>query len=243
MGVFTLALLAGGLATRLRPITQEIPKAMIDINGKPFIVRQLELLNKNGIKEVIICAGYLGEQIRDYIKDGSGSGMKVEYSFDGDKLLGTGGAIKKALPLLNDVFFVMYGDSYLDVDFREIASYFLRSNKKALMTVLKNNGQWDKSNVVFKNGRIINYDKKYFVPEMNYIDYGLGIMRKSVFNDIKDNEVVDLADIYKYLVNEDQLVGYEVKERFYEIGSFKGIEETREYLLKKIITGDFNGNQ
>ena len=230
----TLVLIAGGLATRLRPITQTIPKALIDINGKPFIEHQLELLEKNGIKEVIICAGYLGEQIEDFVGDGSAFGIKVRYSFDGDKLLGTGGAIKKALPFLSNEFFVMYGDSYLNVDYCDVAGFFLKNDKKALMTVLKNDGQWDKSNVICKSGQIVNYDKKNTVPEMDYIDYGLGILRKVVFDDIKDDEVVDLAEIYKKLVNEKQLLGYEVKERFYEIGSFQGIEETKAYLLKKV---------
>ncbi len=240
----SLALLSGGLATRLRPVTETIPKSMIDINGRPFIAHQLELLKKKGIEEVVICAGYLGGLIKDYVKDGSAFGINARYSFDGDRLLGTGGAVKKAMPLLEDLFYVMYGDSYLDVDFIKIADFFTGNNKKGLMTVLKNDGWWDKSNVIFEKGRIVNYDKNSKDPGMKYIDYGLGILRKEVFDKIKENEVKDLADIYRDLLNEEQLLGYEVKERFYEIGSFRGIEETREYLLRKSSKkGEFNGNE
>jgi NDP-sugar pyrophosphorylase family protein len=230
--ILQIAILAGGLATRLKPVSQKIPKSMIEISGKPFIAHQLELLKRNGIKDIVICAGYLGEQIRDYVKDGSDFGVNVKYSFDGDRLLGTGGAIRKALYLLPENFFVIYGDSYLDVNFKEISDFFFKNNAKALMTVLKNDGRWDKSNVIYRDGRIIKYDKKNIVPEMDYIDYGLGILSRDVFNDIEENIVIDLADIYKSLAREKRLFGYEVKERFYEVGSFRGIEETREYLKK-----------
>jgi N-acetyl-alpha-D-muramate 1-phosphate uridylyltransferase len=231
--ITSLALLAGGLATRLYPVTQKIPKSMIDINGKPFISHQLGLLKKNGIEEVVICSGYLGEQIKDYVKNGEAWDIFVKYSFDGEKLLGTGGALKKALPMLKDVFFVMYGDSYLPVNFREIADFYSGKNIKALMTVVHNEDKWDKSNVEFVNDRIAVYDKKNKTPEMKYIDYGLGIITKECFHGIKENEVVDLADIYKKLVKEEELLGYDVKKRFYEIGSFSGIEETKEFLKKE----------
>ncbi len=225
-----IAVLAGGLATRLYPVTQKMPKSMIDINGKPFVHHQLELLKKNGLEHVVLCIGYMGGMIQDYVKDGRRFGLKVTYSFDGDNLLGTGGAIKKALPELHEVFFVMYGDSYLPAGFLPVSDYFLRHNKKALMTIIKNDNKWDKSNVVFNNGAITGYNKKVTVPEMKYIDYGLGIFRRACFDGIKENEIADLADVYKGLASENELIGYEVEERFYEIGSFKGIEETKKHL-------------
>ena len=227
-----IAVLAGGLATRLYPLTRKIPKAMIDINGKPFIHHQLELLKKNGIRNVVICIGFLGEMVRDYVGDGKMFGLNVRYSSDGDKLLGTGGAIKKALNGLPEVFFVMYGDSYLLIDFSSVSECFVKQNKKALMTVLKNNNNWGKSNVIFDNGYVTNYNKKIMNPEMKYIDYGLGIIRNICFEQIKENETADLADIYSMLASENELIGFEVLERFYEIGSFKGIKETKEFLLK-----------
>ncbi|MGA2141513.1 MAG: nucleotidyltransferase family protein [Brevinematales bacterium] len=225
-----IALLSGGLATRLYPVTRDIPKAMIDINGRPFIHHQLELLKRNGLEKVVLCVGYLGDMIRDYAGDGKSFGLDIRYSYDGDRLLGTGGAIKKALKELSGEFFVMYGDSYLPVDFRAVSESFSKDGKKALMTVIRNNNEWDKSNVIFDKGVIKEYNKKISLPEMEYIDYGLGIIRKSCFDGLKENEACDLADIYRGLVSENELAGFEVNERFYEIGSFKGIEETKEFL-------------
>jgi NDP-sugar pyrophosphorylase family protein len=228
--ITNLVLLAGGLATRLQPVSQTIPKSLIDIKGKPFIAYQLALLKEQGITDIVICAGYLGEQIEEFVGDGQDFGLNIKYSYDGEKLLGTAGAIKKAFPLLPETFFVMYGDSYLPIDFEQVSNFFESQNKQALMTIIENNNQWDKSNVIFSDGQIIKYDKKDAVSEMRFIDYGLGIMTKKCFNYVIDNEVFDLASIYQSLVKQGELAGYDVKERFYEIGSFSGIEEFKKYI-------------
>lgn len=227
----TVAILVGGYAKRLYPVTKAIPKAMLQVAGKPFIAHQLALLKKNGITTVVICSGYLSEQIEDFIGDGKQFGLSINFSADGEKPLGTGGAIKKALPLLKDAFFVMYGDTYLTVDFKSVSDFFLSQNKKGLMTVLRNEDQWDKSNIVFKKGKIIKYGKKEKTPDMEYIDYGLSMLRKSSFDEIGDEEVFDLAKVYQSLIDKEQMIGYEVKSRFYEIGSAQGLAETEEYLL------------
>jgi len=229
--MLAVAILVGGYATRLYPITKAIPKSMLQVSGKPFIIHQFDLLKKNGITKVVICSGYLSKQIEDFIRDGKEFGLSVKFSFDGEKPLGTGGAVKKALSLLGDNFFVMYGDSYLNIDFRSVSDVFLSQNKKGLMTTLRNKDKWGKSNIVFKNGRIINYDKKEKTKDMEYIDYGLSILRKSVFDEIGNEEVFDLAEIYKSLIKKKQMIGYEVKNRFYEIGSAQGLADTEEYLL------------
>jgi len=226
----TVAVLSGGKATRLYPITKEIPKAMLELSGKPFIAHQLEMLKHNGVKHVVICAGYLGQMLEDYIRAGNDFGLIVDFSFDGDKLLGTAGAIKKALPLLGNDFAVMYGDSYLTEDFRPVANFFISSNKKGLMTVFKNEGKWDVSNIVYADSRILKYDKKQITQEMKYIDYGLLFFKSEAFSKIFDYQVYDLADLCADLINEGQMAGYEAKQRFYEIGSFKGLEETKQYL-------------
>jgi N-acetyl-alpha-D-muramate 1-phosphate uridylyltransferase len=231
--MFSLVLLAGGLATRLYPVTHNIPKSMIEIAGKPFIAHQLELIKKNEINKVVICAGKLGEQIEEYVGNGKKFNLEVKYSYDGEKLLGTGGAIKKALNLLENEFFVIYGDSYLDIDFNAINKYFIRFGKLGLMTVLKNENLWDKSNIVFKDGKLLKYDKKNHIPGMNYIDYGLGIIKKESFYLFKDKDEFDLAELYMKLLEKDELIGYEVFNRFYEIGSFQGIKETENYLKNK----------
>jgi MurNAc alpha-1-phosphate uridylyltransferase len=230
---YTVAILAGGLATRLRPITATIPKAMVEVAGKPFIEHQVELLKKNGLKRFVICSGYLGEQIENFMGDGSRFGVSVEYSHDGEKLLGTAGALRKALDLLDDNFFILYGDSYLDIDYQSIKKSFGNHNSSGLMTVFANSDKYDKSNVVFADGIIYNYDKHKTTADMRHIDYGLGILRKEVISKIPENTVVDLSDIYHQLSIKGDLLGYEVYNRFYEIGSHSGLEEMHNYIVSK----------
>jgi N-acetyl-alpha-D-muramate 1-phosphate uridylyltransferase len=224
-----VAILAGGLATRLRPITEQIPKALIDVAGKPFIVRQLELLRQHGLKRAVLCVGYLGEMVRDAVRDGSQWGMDIAYVSDGEKLLGTGGAVRNALHILGDRFFVLYGDSYLDCDYAAIERAFLASGKLGMMTVLHNNNQWDRSNVLFREGKICLYDKQNAVLEMQHIDYGFSAFSARVFEDYPSHMVIDLADVYQELLRRNELAGFEVIQRFYEIGSLAGLEETRRY--------------
>jgi NDP-sugar pyrophosphorylase family protein len=228
-----VAILAGGLATRLRPLTEKIPKSLIEVAGKPFIVHQMELLRRNGVAHVVLCLGYLGEQVQAELGDGSRWGMQVDYVFDGPMLLGTGGALHRALPWLGEAFFILYGDSYLDCDYKAIENAFGSSGKMGLMTVLHNKNLWDRSNVVFEDGRIRRYDKKNLIPEMEYIDYGLGILRASVLERYPADHVLDLATVYQDLLAQDNLSGYEVSRRFYEIGSPNGLQETRDYILLK----------
>jgi NDP-sugar pyrophosphorylase family protein len=229
-----VAILAGGLATRLHPITQTIPKSLVDVAGQPFIVRQLAYLRSQGITRVVLCLGYLGEQVEAVVGDGSAFGLDIRYSWDGPRLLGTGGALRQALPLLGEQFFVFYGDSYLPIDFRAVERDFLASSKPALMTVLKNGDQWDKSNVLFRDGCIAEYNKRTPRPEMAHIDYGLGVLSASVLENASVNEPFDLADIYHKLSLQGLLAGHEVFERFYEIGSRQGLEETIEYFKRKV---------
>lgn len=228
-----VALLAGGIATRLRPLTEKIPKALVDVAGKPFIVRQLDYLRQQGVTLVALCINYLGEQVEAVVGDGSAFGLEVRYSWDGPRLMGTGGALRQALPLLGEHFFVFYGDSYLPIDFREVEQSFMASGKPALMTVLKNSNQWDKSNVLFLGGNIIEYNKHAPRPEMAHIDYGLGVLSASVLENVHTNEPFDLADLYHELSVQGLLSGHEVFERFYEIGSHEGLEETIEYFRKE----------
>ena len=232
--MFPVAILAGGLATRLRPITSKIPKALVDVAGRPFIAWQLDYLKKQGINHVVICAGYLGEQIEAFVGDGTVYGLSIEYSFDGPLLLGTGGALRQALPLLGDEFFVFYGDSYLPINFQDVAFDFQHQGKPSLMTVLKNNDQWDKSNVLFSKGLLVEYNKHNPKAEMAYVDYGLGVMTARVLLNYPENEPFDLAEVYYQLSIHGDLAGYEVFERFYEIGSHKGLKETIELLERGI---------
>jgi len=228
-----LALLAGGLATRLRPLTEKMPKSLISVGGAPFIAHQLEMIRAEGIDEVVICAGHMWEQIRDFVGDGSAFGLAVDYSLDGEKSLGTGGALVKALPKLGPEFFVMYGDSYLPTRFAPVLDYFRNTQAAALMTVFRNEGQWDRSNVAFVHGKIRAYDKKNQSLDMHYIDYGLGLFHAGAFAAYAYGGAVDLADVYQDLLAQGRLAGYEVRERFYEIGSHHGIRETDELLSRR----------
>lgn len=227
-----LAILAGGLATRLRPITETIPKSLVSVAGRPFIEHQLEQLQREGIRRVVLCVGYLGEMVRDVVGDGSRFGLRVDYSFDGPKLLGTGGALRQALPLLGDTFFVLYGDSYLPIPFAPVAETFLKSGKQGLMTVYRNEGSYDTSNVVFADGRIHIYDKKAKLQEMRHIDYGLELLKPAAFEPFTGREAFDLAELLQNLLSRDQLAGHEVTTRFYEIGSHAGLNELDALLAK-----------
>jgi NDP-sugar pyrophosphorylase family protein len=228
--MFPVVILCGGLATRLRPVTATIPKSLIPINGEPFIAHQLRLLRSRGVTDVVLCVGFLGEMIRDFAGDGSPFGLHISYSFDGPELLGTAGAIRRALPYLRETFFVLYGDSYLPCDYAQVGVAFENSGKLGLMTVYRNQGQFDSSNVEYTGGRIVRYDKHQKTPAMEYIDYGLGVLSKSVVAALPPDQPRDLASVYQNLLAADQLAGFEVTERFYEIGSAEGIADTEAFL-------------
>ena len=206
-------------------------KDLIDVAGKPFISRQLNYLSDQGIKDIVICVGHLGNQIKNYIGNGLKYNLNVSYSDDSDRLLGTGGSIKKACQILGEHFFILYGDSFLPVNFTLVEKAYFQEKKPALMTVLKNKGRWDKSNAYFKD-KCVKYNKKKPQKNMDYIDYGLNIVKNSIFSDFPSNEVFDLADVFENLSNKSLLAGFEIYDRFYEIGSINGLNDTIEFFKK-----------
>lgn len=230
MTALPVAILAGGLATRLGAITQTIPKALLEVAGKPFIVHQLALLQRAGIRRVVLCVAHLADQIEAVLGDGHAFGLDVAYSNDGGQLLGTGGALRQALPLLGDRFLVLYGDSYLRIDYAAIARAFVDSGKLGLMTVFRNDGRYDSSNVALRDGQIARYDKTPGLAGMTHIDYGLGALRAEALAGYPAAAKLDLAVVYQDLLARGQLASYEVFERFYEIGSTAGLEDTRRLL-------------
>jgi NDP-sugar pyrophosphorylase family protein len=229
-----IAILAGGLAKRMRPVTDTIPKAMIEVAGEPFIAHQLRLLRREGAGRVVLCLGYRGEQVRDFVRDGAQFGLEVRYSFDGESLLGTGGAVRKALPLLGPVFFVTYGDSYLDFVWSDAYAAFKRGGCSGLLTVFANANRWDTSNVIFREGRVLVYDKRNCVPEMRHIDYGAAVLKTEAIAGHASDRVFDLGDVYSDLAGAGQLLGYEVERRFYEIGSARGLADLETYLTRPV---------
>jgi N-acetyl-alpha-D-muramate 1-phosphate uridylyltransferase len=228
-----VAILAGGVGSRLRPITETLPKSLVEVAGEPFIVHQLRLLRREGVQRVVLCVGHLGEKIEQVIGDGRQFGLQVVYSFDGDMLMRTGGALRRALPLLDEAFFVLYGDSYLDVTLAPIELSFRQQKLPALMTVFRNEGRWDTSNVLFDGGRIVAHDKSAPHPDMRHIDYGLGILTTDALAAHSPDRSFDLSEVYTALAASGRLAAYEVTQRFYEIGTPSGLAETEQYLRRR----------
>jgi MurNAc alpha-1-phosphate uridylyltransferase len=230
VSTYPVALLAGGLATRLRPLSERIPKALLSMAGRPFVFHQLELLRRQGVEQVVLCVGHLSQQIEAAVGDGRAFGLSIRYSNDGEQLLGTGGAIAKALPLLGGRFFVMYGDSYLRCPLLDIQRAYERSQRPALMTVLRNDNRWDRSNVLYRDGKLLDYDKHGLQSDHTHIDFGLMVFSSAIFAGAARSARFDLADVCQELSRADQLAAFEVTQRFYEIGSPDGLLETQAFL-------------
>ena len=220
-----IAILAGGFATRLGEFSKNLPKSLIDINGRPFVDWQMELLADAGYTKFIFCLSHKSTLIQGHLGDGSKFGVQIKYSLDGDAQLGTGGAIKKALPLLGSKFAVIYGDSYLPIDFNKVEKNFIQTRAQALMTVYRNEGSFDSSNVEFVKGQLTKYDKKNTNPRMFYIDYGLSYFQNQVFDTYPSDTSFDLSEVSYALSQSKKLSGFEVFRRFYEIGSVSGIRD------------------
>jgi NDP-sugar pyrophosphorylase family protein len=228
-----VVILAGGLGTRLGPLTANLPKALVPVNGKPFLAHVLELLKENGLDRILILHGHQGKRLETAFGDGSAFAVHIAWRQDGPRLLGTGGALRGALEVLEPEFLVLYGDTYLDIDYQAVVRAFHAAGKPALMTVLHNQGRWDKSNVIFRDGRLLRYEKKNPEPEMDFIDYGLAALRREVIEELPAGEAADLADLYSRLVREGRMAGLEVSQRFYEIGTPEGLAETGKYLSSR----------
>jgi NDP-sugar pyrophosphorylase family protein len=228
-----VVILAGGLATRLRPLSLKTPKSLLMICGRPFLAYQLEFLAAQGIKNIVLCTGYLGERIEAYFRDGASLGVRLQYSREGSVLLGTAGALKNAGPLLADEFFVMYGDSYLSIDFAAVYRYFKSFDKTALMTVYRNCGRYGQSNVALAGNLVAGYSKNEPAKSMIYIDYGALLFRKSVLDLIPAGEFHPLEKVLAKLAERKEMLAYEVPERFYEVGSWRGLAEFRRFMAGK----------
>ena len=226
-----IAILAGGLATRLQPLTENIPKSMIMIEGEPFLRYQLDFLKRDNITDIVLCVGYLSGEIETYFGDGKRFGVDIKYSKEDERLLGTAGALKNAERLLEEEFFVMYGDSYLFLNFKEVFWHFQKFNKSALMVIYKNYDKYDKSNVVAEEGMVKKYDKKHKTKDMVFIDYGVSILRKEVLDMVPENQVYSLEELFPALIKQNEVLAFETKKKFYEIGSYGGLEEFKKYVL------------
>jgi N-acetyl-alpha-D-muramate 1-phosphate uridylyltransferase len=225
-----VVIIAGGLATRLRPMTFLTPKSMIEIEGKPFIEYQIINLKRQGISDVVICVGHMGGKIEAYLGSGSNYGVNIIYRYDRGYPMGTAGALKNANDVLGDPFFTIYGDSYISIDFAKAKRRFDRSNKPVMMTVFKNCDRFDRSNVVVENDLVKVYDKQNKHENMDYIDYGALILRKGVLDLVPGGQPYSLEELLMPMVERKQVLAFKVSERFYEIGSIRGISEFAQYI-------------
>lgn len=227
-----VVIIAGGLGTRIKQLSGPLPKALVPVNGKPFIDHQMGLLEKNGVSDVVLCLGHGADAIVEHVGDGSSFNLRVQYSFDGEKLLGTAGAVKKASEKLADEFLVLFGDSYLDVEYQPIYKAFSNSSKQALMTVFRNEDRFIPSNILFADGAIKGYSKEPGTRKMQHCDFGLSCYKAAAFENVTETPC-DLALVTDKLISGDQLAGFEVSRRFYEVGTPEGVRELEQYLLSR----------
>jgi NDP-sugar pyrophosphorylase family protein len=229
-------LLAGGLGTRMLPATESVPKVLLPVAGEPFAARQLELLRTGGVTDVVYSIGYLGDLVRDFVGDGHRFGLRVTYVDEGERQLGTAGALRLAADegVLEPEFLVMYGDSYLPIDLRPVHAAFRATPEPALMTVFHNAGRWVPSNVVFDGHLVLRYDKHRPTPDMEFVDYGVSVLTPDVLERVPRGASADLADVFRDLGDERRLAGLEVTERFYEIGSPDGLREVETLLMHTV---------
>lgn len=224
-----VVILAGGKATRLGSLTKSRPKSMVMVGNRPFLELQINMLHASGVRNIILCLGHLSQQIRDFLGDGQRLDVKIIYSIE-DKPLGTAGALKNAESLLSDTFMTIYGDSYLFLNLKEIASRFEKSRKLGLMTVYRNSGLYDRSNTAIdNNGLVVKYDKQD-TSGLEYIDYGLSVFRKQVLDWIPRGKYYPLEEVFRNLINMKELIAFETQERFYEIGSPAGLAEFQKFV-------------
>jgi len=224
--------MCGGLATRLKKLSENTPKSMIKIKGKTFLEYQIEQLKKYDFTNIVLCVGHLSEQIEEYFGNGSNFGVDITYSYDGEKPLGPIGSIKNAENLLENVFFTLYGDSYVFVDYQKLYNVFIKRKENAMMTVFQNFDKYDKSNIIVKNNYIIRYNKEK-TKDMTYIDYGVSIFRKKILDIIPENTFYSTKDLYTKLVEKNDLLAYKVDKRFYHIGNPEALEEFKKYIETK----------
>jgi NDP-sugar pyrophosphorylase family protein len=227
-GLPPVCILAGGLGTRLGERVRDTPKPLLEVAGEPFLLHQLRLLGSYGAGAAVLCVGYRGEQIEARIGR-ERFGIEIAYSYDAPSLDGTLGAIRRAAPLLGERFLVLYGDTYLQIDYADVDRAWADSGLPAVMSVLRNDGRWDASNALYEDGRVVRYDKREPTPEMRWIDYGLGGLTSEALA-LADEHESDLSGLYRRLAERGLLCGYEASERFYEIGTPAAMQEADAFL-------------
>jgi NDP-sugar pyrophosphorylase family protein len=228
-------ILAGGLGTRLGELTRDMPKAMTPFHDRPFLHYSVKLLGNQGIRDIVICIGYLGEQIKDFFGNGQKMGVNIKYSQEGERLLGTGGALRQARDMFDSYFLVLNGDTYLPIDYREVEGKHLQRGRKALMVVYDNKIDTEvKNNIALDDDEtVLRYDKEGISSELNYVEAGAIILRKEVLELIPEEVPISLEDgIYSPLIQEREMAAYITKQRFYDIGTPERQKAFEEFVKK-----------
>ena len=228
-----MVIICGGLGTRLVHLTKYTPKSMIQIEGKPFLEYQIEYLKKQSITDILLCVGHLSEKIEEYFGNGQRFGVNLKYSFEKEKLLGQIGAVKNAEPLLEDPFFIMYGDSYLTLDLHKVYNFFMQHDKPALMVVYQNHDKYDKSNIIIQDNMVTGYGEKQRTRDMIYIDYGTSILRKKVLKYVPKDTPYSTEEFFTDLIKKQELMAFESEKRFYHVGDPESLEDFRNYIMIK----------
>ena len=228
-------ILAGGLGTRLGDLAGDLPKPMVDVDGRPFLELQLDLLRQQGLRDFVLCVGYQGAKIQDHFGDGSKFGIELRYSLEQNDLRGTAGAVKQADPLLQDEFFLIYGDSYLRMDYERASAQFHTSDRLGMMVVLRNEDRYERSNVVIEDGLVTAYDKECPTPQMQYINFGVSLLRREALALVPSIVPYSQEEWFQDLIHSHNLMAFETFERFYEIGSPSGLMEFRRLVAAGVL--------
>lgn len=232
-----LVVLMGGLGSRLGFVGEGVPKPMVEVAGRPFFEYMLDLLKWHGFRRFLFLVGHHGNAIEEYFGDGAGQGIEIRYSYDGDQLVGTGGALRRAIDQLDDEFVLIYGDSYMDADYGELLCHFRYEadarGKQGLMAIFRNQGRYDKSNALLRDGELLEYNKSITREDMEHIDYGISVLRRSLLESLPEGEPSDLADVYRDAVEGGTMAGLEVHQRFYEIGTLASLREFERYIERR----------
>lgn len=227
------AILVGGLGTRLRPLTETVPKPMVTVAGKPFLEHEIELLRRSGIVRFVLCTGHLGDQVERHFRDGSRWGVEVKYSRDGPSLLGPAGALRKARPLLEERFFVTYGDAYLKMDYGALMRSLIACGRLGVMAVYKNHGRYGKSDVDVRDGMVVRYDKGERATGMEWVNFGVSALRRAALDLIPEGRACGEEEFYGALIRKGELAAYPVERRFYEIGTPASLAEAERFVERE----------
>ncbi len=207
-----------------------IPDSLIDVEGRPFMEYQLELLKEYSVTDIIVCPGYLGENIHFYFSNSKDFGLNIRYSDNIARDFGTGGILKKSLSLLESHFYVLYGDSYFPINYSGIMDFFKKSGKMGLFLVYKDHDFEKKGSIIISNRLVKDFDPQNQEKDMPYKYSNVCILAKKIFNLLSGEQFIALEDIFKYLIERDELLSFEISKPNIEISTQQGFDQFKKYM-------------